>query len=299
MRTIFRKIIVVFALQMVLCGVKAADVNKTDLLGCWQRIDDEPDQMMRFEAARFINVGKDYREILPVSYDQGKVFLIPNDGPKTALVLALKDGVLTVTNGDHTEKYKKLTSVPSQLDLSPLKLGASVVLPANKVKSVHDELVKRIVEDQAVRTQADRQNDMGSVDRDNTKWLRELVEEVGWIDVKRFGSETATKAFLIVQHSGDLRLMQAALPEIEKDMQSGVGDPQDYALLYDRLKLNLGEKQRYGSQIGQNDKGESVMLPLEDKNKVEAYRKAIGLFPLSQYLQIMKQQTGKAVKFPE
>ena len=140
---------------------------------------------------------------------------------------------------------------------------------------------------------------MASVDAENTKYLRTLVQDLGWIDAKRFGRRTATDAFLIVQHSGDLRLMQGALPEIEKDMKAGIGDPQDYALLYDRLKLNLGERQRYGSQIGQNAKGESVVLPLEDKAKVEEFRKAIGLFPLSQYLEIWKQQTGKAVKFSD
>jgi len=41
------------------------------------------------------------------------------------------------------------------------------------------------------------------------------------------------------------------------------------------------------------------VLPLEDKAKVEEFRKAIGLFPLSQYLQIMEQQTGKKVKFSD
>jgi len=273
-------------------------VEKKELLGCWQRTDEKPEEMMRFEEKRFINVGKDYSQIMPVLYEKGKVILLPS-GQRQELELSLKGGVLTVKAKDHTETYKKMSSVPAELDFSPLKLGSPKPLPEPKVKEIQDELAKRIVEDQAVRSNPDRHDDMAGVDADNTKYLRALVVEQGWIDAKRFGRRTATNAFLIVQHSGDLRLMQGALPEIEKDMKAGIGDPQDYALLYDRLKLNLGERQRYGSQIGQNEKGEAILLPLEDKAKVEEFRKAIGLFPLSQYLAIWKQQTGKDVKFSD
>ncbi|HVR87856.1 MAG TPA: DUF6624 domain-containing protein [Planctomycetota bacterium] len=284
-------------LSMVLL-MSAQTVEKKDLLGCWQRIDEKPDEMMRFEATRFINVGKDYTQIMPVIYEKGRVFLAPV-GAKQAMDLTLNNGVLTVKNGGTTETYKKLTNVPAELDFSPLKLGTPRPVIEGKLKEIQSDLAKRIVEDQAVRTQGDRKQDMASVDADNTKFLRGLVQDLGWLDAKRFGRETATRAFLIVQHSGDLRLMQAALPEIEKDMRSGIGDPQDYALLYDRLKLRLGERQRYGSQIGQNQKGDPIVLPLEDKSKVEEYRKAIGLFPLSQYLEIMKRQYGKEVQFSD
>ncbi len=285
-------------LMTLLLAANPQSVEKKDLLGCWQRSDEKPEQMMRFEEKRWINVGSDYCQIMPLVYEKGKVFLTPQ-GQRQELELTLKGGVLTVKDKDHSETYKKLSTVPPELDYSPLKLGAPKTLPDAKVKEIQQELAKRIVEDQAVRTKADRQQDMSTVDADNTKFLRTLILDLGWIDVKRFSKATATNAFLIVQHSGDLRLMQAALPEIEKDMKAGIGDPQDYALLYDRLKLRLGERQRYGSQIGQNDKGEPVVLPLEDKAKVEEFRKAIGLFPLSQYLEIMKQQTGKAGKFSD
>jgi hypothetical protein len=286
------------ALACILLSVAAPQaLEKKDLLGCWQRSDESPDQMMRFEEKRWVNVGKDYRQIMPVLYEKGKVILAPAEG-KQELELSLKGGVLIVKSGDKTETYKKLPNVPAELDFSPLKLGSSKTLPEPKLQGIRDELAKRIVEDQAVRTKPDRRGEMQTVDGDNTQYLRTLVMDIGWIDAKRFGKQTATNAFLIVQHSGDLRLMQAALPEIEKDMKAGVGDPQDYALLYDRLKLNLGERQRYGSQIGQDKEGNPIVLPLEDKAKVEEFRKAIGLFPLSQYLKFFEQQ-GKKVRFSD
>src|SRR5687767_10907726 len=107
-------------------------IEKKDILGCWQRSDESPEQMMRFEEKRFINVGKDYQQIIPVLYEKGKVILAPPGG-KHELQLTLKSGVLTVKNDEgKTETYKKLPNVPAELDFSPLKLGASKTLPEPK-----------------------------------------------------------------------------------------------------------------------------------------------------------------------
>lgn len=37
-------------------------IEKKDLLGCWQRTDEKPEEMMRFEEKRFVNVGKDCQQ---------------------------------------------------------------------------------------------------------------------------------------------------------------------------------------------------------------------------------------------
>ena len=79
----------------------------------------------------------------------------------------------------------------------------------------------------------------------------------------------------------------------EKDVKAKRLDGGAYALLYDRLQLMLGEKQRYGSQIGAGPDGLTVMLPLEDKSKVDQLRKEMGLEPLAQYV----GRFGKDVKF--
>ena len=287
-------------------ATSAKDALKEDLLGCWQRVDNKPEEksstlLMRFEEKRFINVPHDGpRQVLPITYKQGKIVLGP-EGAREEFKAQIVDGKLTITNPDNSQElYKKLTAVPEQLDISPLNLGdiAKKLEPA-KVEEIKKELAKRVVEDQAVRKETNRRSDMGKVDAENTAWLRKLVQETGWIDCARFDRQTASQAFLIVQHSGDLRLMQAALPLIQKDMKSGAGDPQDYALLYDRVKNYLGEKQRYGSQIGSDQNGNPVVLPLEDRGRVEEFRKEIGLFPLSDYLAMMKKMTGKDVKFAD
>ena len=91
--------------------------------------------------------------------------------------------------------------------------------------------------------------------------------------------------------------MMAALPEIETDVKSGRIDGQPYALLYDRLQLYLGYKQKYGTQIGSNADGAPVVFPLIDREKVESYRKELGIFPLKTYLHFFEKRTGKKTVF--
>jgi len=173
---------------------------------------------------------------------------------------------------------------PSRPAVEPLALGSRRDLGDDERLSIRAELARRRGTDQAVRTFERLRGQMAQVDADNTAYLRKLVLDVGWIDVERFGRPAADAAFLIVQHSGDLPLMFAALPEIEKDVRAGKGNPQTYALLYDRLQIMTGGKQRYGSQITQNDAGELVVADLEDPDRVDELRKELGLKPLQEYL---------------
>jgi hypothetical protein len=182
-------------------------------------------------------------------------------------------------------------SADAKKDPQPLSFGKAEAVPAERVKLIQAELAKRLQTDQGVRTGTIDVAKMQAVDAENTTWLKRQVTELGWIDCKRFGAEASNSAFLIVQHSGDLPLMIAALPEIEKDAKAKLVDAQGYTLLYDRTELYLGRKQRYGTQISVEE-GKLVVQPLQDRAKVEEFRKEVGLFPLSTYLDMIKQQVG-------
>jgi hypothetical protein len=50
--------------------------------------------------------------------------------------------------------------------------------------------------------------------------------------------------------------------------------------------MGRGERQRYGSQIGwDEEKGQNYLHPLEDVDRVDEWRAAMGLQPLAQYLE--------------
>ncbi len=221
-------------------------------------------------------------------------------GTRVLVPYTMNGDRLTLTNEGHPQDYHRSATVPAELEPKPLTLGARKPVTAQRTATITAELAQREKNDQAVRKEAAQAANEGAVDTDNTAYLTALVTELGWIDVERFGPDAANAAFLIVQHSGDLSLMLAALPGIEQDVQAKRLDAQAYALLYDRLQLRLGGKQRYGSQIGTVGQSGLLVLPLEDPDHVEARRHAIGLMPLSDYLKFFKPQNGgKDVPFSD
>jgi hypothetical protein len=174
---------------------------------------------------------------------------------------------------------------PSALDLP--EVGA---LPEERAAAIRRELAERGERDQAVRQQPIDQEEMMRVDSDNTAWLKGVVGEVGWIDPERFGPEAADAAFLIVQHSGDLPLMMAALPHLEAQERLS-----EYALMYDRLQLRLGGEQRYGSQIGWSEDGTKGLLPIESLDDIDARRREMGLGSLDEYLALFELEERRVL----
>jgi hypothetical protein len=266
-------------------------------LGSWQEVT-AADDLMVFERDRciFKNPGQQPSFGCAAYSPAGDVWVRSTTGRAHVRVKLAGDQLVIVSGGNGT--YRRLAAVPPGLEIAPLVIPAAKPVSAERKAAIIAEAARRVVEDQAVRKDPARRQDMAKVDAADTAWVKQVVAEVGWPDAARFGRETATQMFLFVQHSGDLPLMLGALPCIERDLKAKVGDPQDFALLYDRVRMMTGHPQRYGSQIVPDAGGQVVFL-LEDRAKVEQLRAAIGLFPLKAYLQIFEQQARTKVGFME
>lgn len=207
------------------------------------------------------------------------------------------------------ERYRRAADRPASLSLEPLPLGdPAVELAEERIEAIQTELAERARVDQEVReifatagaqpTKED-QDRMRVVDEENTAYLLELIAEVGWIDTERFGGNAAEGAWLIVQHSPDLRLKWTILSELERRRaETGQADGQ-FALLWDRTRIWLGEKQRYGSQIFYGPDGMFVP-PLEDPERIDELRAEVGLGPHAEYLERFRERNdGKPVPVRE
>lgn len=130
---------------------------------------------------------------------------------------------------------------------------------------------------------------MSLVDAANRKRLKEIIKEHGWPGKTLVGGDGAKAAWLLVQHADAdvnfqrecLRLMEAA-PE-------GEVSPKDVAYLTDRVLVNEGKKQRYGTQMGMK----LEPRPIEDPANVDKRRAEMGLPPLAEYLKIAREQYNK------
>ncbi len=196
-------------------------------------------------------------------------------------------------------EFHRLPVWPAALDLKPLRLPEPKPLPLSRVMEIQSELYRRLKQDQAtIRRKGTKIPGMAldsaalhqiQVSGENTAYLRSLVLEVGWIDVLRFSYPTAVAAFLIVQHSMDLPLMLAAIPEIEKSTgpMGLIGD--DYPLLVDRTRLLQGERQIYGTQVGRQADGKPLVLPIVDRQNLDEIRGILGMIPPTalEYLRVL------------
>lgn len=126
--------------------------------------------------------------------------------------------------------------------------------------------------------------------------LAEIVDEHGWPTFDMVGVEGATAAWLIAQHADhDVDLQLHWLDLIDAAARSGQADPTELAYLVDRVAVNQGAPQRYGTQIRCRDGEPAPATPIEDDVAVDERRREVGLDPLADYydeLAMMCAQEG-------
>ena len=121
-----------------------------------------------------------------------------------------------------------------------------------------------------------------AIDKLNQTRLEEIVKTHGWPGITDFGQKAAQVAFLIVQHSNSKMMKQYYLM-LRTAMELGDADKASFALLDDRIPMNDGKPQLYGSQLQRDDKaGKLVYWMIEDEANVDQRRAAMGLGTLAE-----------------
>lgn len=119
---------------------------------------------------------------------------------------------------------------------------------------------------------------------ERTDRLREIIAESGWPTFRLVGTDGATAAWVIAQHSDhDPAFQQRALKLMRAAARAGQADPIELAYLTDRVAVNTGNLQTYGTQVRCVD-GEFAPAPLIDPEHVDERRASVGLGPLQEYL---------------
>ncbi|NSW93520.1 MAG: hypothetical protein HPY62_02295 [Bacteroidales bacterium] len=123
------------------------------------------------------------------------------------------------------------------------------------------------------------------INDNNLKELERLLVQKGWPRRSEVGPEAAAAAFFLLQHS-NAEAQQKYISLIEKCCRENEGNWQQYALLFDRMRMNQNKPQRFGTHtyLDPNAGSPNELYPLEDDSKVDEWRKEIGLEPLKDYL---------------
>jgi hypothetical protein len=150
-------------------------------------------------------------------------------------------------------------------------------------------LISRPPGDGPVRVPDDVAREWRRVDEDNTACLAELVTRRGWPGHSSVGEDGAHAAWLLAQHA-DRRpeLQQVFLEAMRGAVKTGEASPADLAYLEDRVRVNAGRPQLYGTQfVGIGE--EFGPAPIEEPHGLDQRRASVGLQPFSDYEAHMRE----------
>jgi hypothetical protein len=110
-----------------------------------------------------------------------------------------------------------------------------------------DELVEMAREDQSVRARWEETGeDWGESDSGRTERFRAIVDAMGWPTEEKVGKEASHAAYLLVQHADhDIDFQRRCL----RLMKESSEECPEIAYLEDRVRVNSGESQWYGTQF--------------------------------------------------
>jgi hypothetical protein len=119
--------------------------------------------------------------------------------------------------------------------------------------------------------------------------LKKILKTYGYPNFDKVGKESSNNYWLCVQHCDhDLKFQKDVLKLMKKELKNKKADSKNYAYLTDRVNINSGKAQIYGTQVEYKNRT-AVPKKLKDPTTVNERRKAVGLDPLENYLDLMTQ----------
>jgi hypothetical protein len=130
-----------------------------------------------------------------------------------------------------------------------------------------------------------------SIYRTHKTRLEEILNQYGYPGYDLVGEKAEQAYWVMVQHSDfDPEFQKKVLLELEKQVQKENANSRNFGLLTDRVKINTGQKQIYGTQVTYiSEKCQAIPKPLEDSANVNKRRAEVGLPPIEEYLNMMSQ----------
>ncbi|RYD55072.1 MAG: hypothetical protein EOP56_17015 [Sphingobacteriales bacterium] len=132
-----------------------------------------------------------------------------------------------------------------------------------------------------------------AMDKKHNVHLWEIINRLqSYPDNILVGNKAAQDFWLLAQHQDyDTALQKEVLKHMKwaVDRQQAPAIP--YAFLVDRVRLNTGQKQLYGTQYWKAADGKMyIPRPLEDSLNVNARRATLGMKPIEEELQQMNER---------
>lgn len=117
-------------------------------------------------------------------------------------------------------------------------------------------------------------------DISNATWLEGIVSDYGWPKISDVGPDASKAAFILVQHAThDIGFQEQCL-DLMKNLPKKEIDQSAIAYLTDRVLVQQGKDQIFGTQFKPDGSGGLKQLPIADPEHVDELRQEYGLAPM-------------------
>ncbi len=136
------------------------------------------------------------------------------------------------------------------------------------------------------------------VDSANYLVLQNIINSIGFPSWDCVGKSGAHKFWLLVQHQDShVEFQKEVLELMEELWLKGKVSAVDYAYLVDRVKVNTGELQVYGTQFDLNqERITHAPKPVIDPSNLNARREKMGLGTIESYMETANRRYHGALK---
>jgi len=119
----------------------------------------------------------------------------------------------------------------------------------------------------------------------NQSKIKELYKKYGYLGYKEVGVKASQDFWISIQHAdNDIEFQQEMLKELKKEISKNNASKVEYAMLEDRVNVNLNKKQRFGTQVTYNELGQAIPKNgLIDSINIEQLRKEYELPTFVEY----------------
>ena len=113
------------------------------------------------------------------------------------------------------------------------------------------------------------------------KRIEEIFNEFGFVGYDLAGKDGSDNFWVIVQHSDHLpKFQEKVLEEMKRQVDKENATPEYYGYLVDRVNINIGKEQVYGTQFDYNEFGQAFPKNITDTTGINARRISLGLTPM-------------------
>lgn len=129
---------------------------------------------------------------------------------------------------------------------------------------------------------------MKIIDHKNVEAVDGIFNKYGFLG-KSLKTPTSRIAMFIIYLHAPIEIKEKIVPAMQKAMEKGEVDRHLYAYMEDKLMLSKSNVQKYGTQYNKVD-GKIVIEDLLHPEKVDEYRKEVGLGTLKEYIESIENE---------